>query len=71
MTGLIKYRVTGGLGRLCQFPKTVEVMAKSEVDAHCRAMNLIRDLITQEDFDGDSTSPMLTKVINSNNIVKL
>lgn len=60
---LKKYEVTGGLGRLCQFPKTVIVMGVDEDDALGSAMNPIRDLITAEDFGGDSKVPMLTKMI--------
>ena len=60
---LKKYEVVGGLGRLCQFPKTVTVFATCENDAEGTAMNEIRDLIVKENFDGDKTAPMLSKYI--------
>ena len=65
---LKKYEVTGGLGRLCQYPKTVVVMAESKEDAHLSAMGQIRQLITEQDFGGDKSVPMLSKVINSDTI---
>ena len=68
---LKKYEVTGGLGRLCQFPKTVIVMGVDEDDALGSAMNPIRDLITEQDFDGDRTRPMLNKIINFNSITEV
>jgi hypothetical protein len=68
---LKKYEVVGGLGRLCQFPKTVIVMATDPEDAHWSAMNQIRDLITAEDFGGDKTAPMLNKIINSDTITEV
>ena len=68
---LKKFEVTGGLGRLCQFPKTVTVMAEDMDDAHWSAMGQIRTLITDEDFNGDSTAPMLSKIINSQSITEV
>jgi hypothetical protein len=65
---LKKYEVVGGLGRLCQFPKTVIVMGVDEDDALGSAMNPIRDLITEQDFNGDRNAPMLSKIINFNTI---
>ena len=68
---LKKFKVVGGLGRLCQFPKTVEVMATNAEEAHWKAMNPIRDLITEQDFDGDRNAPMLSKIINSDTITEI
>jgi hypothetical protein len=68
---LRKFKVTGGLGRLCQFPKTVEVMAENEEEAHWAAMNPIRRLITEQDFEGNDKAPMLAKIINSDTITEI
>lgn len=67
---LKKFDVTGGLGRLCQFPKTVTVAATDEDDAMSMAMNQIRRLITDEDFGGDKTKPMLSKLIHFSDVVE-
>jgi hypothetical protein len=66
-----KFKVTGGLGRLCRFPKTVEVEALTYEDAHWTAMGIIRQLITEEDFGGDRTARMLSKVICTDTIEEI
>lgn len=68
---MAKYRVTGGLGRLCQFPKTVEVEAQNREKAFWKAYRSIKELMIQEDFKGDENSPMLSKLIGIESIKEL
>lgn len=68
---MAKYRVTGGLGRLCQFPKTVEVEAPNREEAFWEAYRSIKELMIQEDFKGDENSPMLSKLIGIESIKEL
>lgn len=62
------YLVTGGLGRLCQFPKTVQLTTEKPIDIDAyqyrehiptrqflsKAKNKIRTLITEELGESDS-----------------
>jgi hypothetical protein len=66
-----KFEVTGGLGRLCQYPKTVIVEAENIEQAHWRAMGAIRELITEQDFNGNRDARMLSKVINTDTITEV
>jgi len=65
------FKVTGGLGRLQQFSKTVEVQAKDEDRAYGAGMTAIRQLITEQDFNGDSSARMLSKVINIGDVEEI
>lgn len=62
------YIVSGGMGRLCQYSKTVEVSAPSEEEAAWRAMGLIRKEITAQDFGSDDSHPFLSKVVNISSV---
>ncbi len=65
------YRVTGGLGRLMRFSKKIEVEAYTAEEAIFQAMYLIRRLIVEQDFGGDKSEPMLSKVINIDTIERV
>jgi hypothetical protein len=66
-----RFEVKGGLGRLSQFPKTIIVETKDEKTAISIGMYEIRQLITEQDFNGDSKAPMLNKIISIDDVKEL
>ena len=54
---------------MAQYPKTVTVKAQDEDTAIALGRMAIRDEITEQDFGGDRSAPMLSKYIVVTNVI--